>query len=319
MTFSTGQIHLKFYLPTAAEVAVGMEQQLEVSDHSEAASAYAYLYHWQYAGENLRLTDWESSLEVNDHIWTSARIEHERIRHSLKPQEETCEITAYLADIPLVHPLLRMETESPVFVSIYEVQVGSSAAAQLFGGKVIRARGRGQSVQIEAASFRGALRRQIPRVQWSHTCNHTLFSEGCIRRRRTEMDRVLWQSAGQWITQWDDPKVLLENISKGPSLPGSIPAHYWAGGWCEVGSGLQRQVRAVVGSWVVDDEVHLSLARPFRTDEISAGDIVTFWPGCDGRYETCQDRFSNGENFGGMPYIPTYVEQAPRGMPSGGK
>ncbi|MDD4616066.1 MAG: DUF2163 domain-containing protein, partial [Alphaproteobacteria bacterium] len=37
---------------------------------------------------------------------------------------------------------------------------------------------------------------------------------------------------------------------------------------------------------------------------IAAGDGYSVTPGCDKRFSTCKNAFSNGANFGGFPYVP---------------
>jgi uncharacterized phage protein (TIGR02218 family) len=37
---------------------------------------------------------------------------------------------------------------------------------------------------------------------------------------------------------------------------------------------------------------------------IQAGDTFSITAGCDKRFETCRDRFSNVVNFGGFPHMP---------------
>ncbi|MZR30895.1 DUF2163 domain-containing protein [Sneathiella litorea] len=45
----------------------------------------------------------------------------------------------------------------------------------------------------------------------------------------------------------------------------------------------------------------LYLEMPY---EVQAGDEVSFFPGCDKRYATCRDTYSNHLNFRGFPHIP---------------
>jgi hypothetical protein len=40
--------------------------------------------------------------------------------------------------------------------------------------------------------------------------------------------------------------------------------------------------------------------RPF----LRTGQAVGIFPGCDGRFETCESKFNNRENFGGHPFVP---------------
>lgn len=46
----------------------------------------------------------------------------------------------------------------------------------------------------------------------------------------------------------------------------------------------------------------LFLPMPFN---IQAADTFNLWVGCDKRFATCRDKFLNGANFRGEPYIPT--------------
>ncbi len=37
---------------------------------------------------------------------------------------------------------------------------------------------------------------------------------------------------------------------------------------------------------------------------LAVGDMVVLTVGCDKRFDTCRDRFSNAANFRGFPHIP---------------
>jgi hypothetical protein len=37
---------------------------------------------------------------------------------------------------------------------------------------------------------------------------------------------------------------------------------------------------------------------------LSVGDAVTIYPGCDGSYATCLNKFANLKNFFGFPFMP---------------
>jgi uncharacterized phage protein (TIGR02218 family) len=64
--------------------------------------------------------------------------------------------------------------------------------------------------------------------------------------------------------------------------------------------GLAVEVKShrLVGGDVVFD-LWQAMAEP-----LAAGDAFTVTAGCDKRFETCRDRFSNGLNFRGFPHIP---------------
>lgn len=320
MRFS-GPVSLEWYTPNDATATFSLEQQVEATGHDEAAPAMAYLYEIRYDGGTEYLTDWADDLVRDGRTWTASRIEHDRIVQSLVPSDDICEIDIWLPESAIIGNVLLTEAETPVEVDIYELMVypSNSVAELLYNGRVVRSRGTGRRVKISVAPWKGALRRTLPRFQYGHTCNHTLFSPGCASRRPAAMAQSLWVSTGAFAEQTASRQVVLSAPAYGASVPPSPPAQYWAGGWMEVGSGPTRQVRMITASSLSAGLVTLQLARPLRTADITVGDTVTFYPGCDGTFATCRDRFANGDAFGGFPHVPTYIEQAPSGMPRGGK
>mgnify|MGYP003639839741 CR=1 FL=1 len=74
------------------------------------------------------------------------------------------------------------------------------------------------------------------------------------------------------------------------------------GGVLTFTSGANAGRSAEIRNWVqADKTVTLYLEMPF---EIAEGDAVSFFPGCDKRYATCRDTYSNHLNFRGFPHIP---------------
>lgn len=316
--FTDSALRIDYLTPKLSNITVRFEQQVETDTQTQTPAAFAYLYRFTYEGEVLRLTDWESPISASDATWAPARIEHGRLRQSLKPQNEDCEIDAYIDDIPLIEPFVRLELESPASVEIFEMLLPAETPQLLFVGTIQNARVKGKRVKLRAAAFGGALKRRIPRFQWSVSCNHTLFSAGCVRRRPSQMAIENFRATGYFENQWpDNPKLLLSSVT----YPGGTPkdTHYYVGGWVETGSGTSRQARKILGSEHIDGILHLLLARAIREDQIAPEQAFHVYPGCDGQYSTCVSKFSNGENFGGFPFVPEWIEQAPSSFPKTGK
>lgn len=315
--FADRDLRVEYVAPSAAIIDLRIEQQVESASQSQTPAAYASLYKFSYEGTTTTVTDWESTITTTGGTWTPARIEHGRLKQSLKPQNENCEITCYTEDIPTIEPLARLELETPAAIEIHQMTLPSGTPTMIFAGTITGAKFRGRVAKLTATAFGGALAKKLPRFQFSHTCNHTLFSHGCTRRRPTAMARANFAATGAFSAQWDEPKLLLHTVA----YPGgSTPAtHYYAGGWVETGTGTTRQVREIRGSWHIDGILYLALSRPFRTDQLAPAQLFTVYPGCDGEYATCVTKFANGENFGGFPFMPEYIEQAPQSTPTGAK
>ena len=54
---------------------------------------------------------------------------------------------------------------------------------------------------------------------------------------------------------------------------------------------------------IAHDDASVTLADAPRSAP-EPGVLVQLWQGCDGRIETCADRFANAANFRGEPYLP---------------
>ncbi|MEX1034647.1 MAG: DUF2163 domain-containing protein [Sneathiella sp.] len=74
------------------------------------------------------------------------------------------------------------------------------------------------------------------------------------------------------------------------------------GGVLTFTSGNNAGRASEIRGWAQADKiVTLFLEMPFAINE---GDGVSFFPGCDKRYATCRDVYSNHLNFRGFPHIP---------------
>ena len=67
-------------------------------------------------------------------------------------------------------------------------------------------------------------------------------------------------------------------------------------------SGANIGLAMEVKSWDLNSQTFtLWLPMP---NAIAVGDSYSVYPGCNKRFTTCQNKFSNGVNFGGFPYVP---------------
>lgn len=76
------------------------------------------------------------------------------------------------------------------------------------------------------------------------------------------------------------------------------PAHWFAGGWLETGSGSTFELRTIVASNAASgSNVALLLNAPLLFANPNA--LARLFPGCDGTEGACKTKFSNFVNFGG--------------------
>jgi uncharacterized phage protein (TIGR02218 family) len=88
-----------------------------------------------------------------------------------------------------------------------------------------------------------------------------------------------------------------EIVVTGPGLAG-LPAGWFAEGWIEVGAGREREIRTILASTAeAAGQLTATLSFPFKRDHV--GEPAEIVPGCDGKFSTCDAKFSNVINWGG--------------------
>ena len=75
------------------------------------------------------------------------------------------------------------------------------------------------------------------------------------------------------------------------------PSGYFTDGYLKIGNSL-RTVAKHESDWVL-------LKYPIPPSDRTVGKF-TIYPGCNGNFETCAEKFSNTDNFSGIPYIQPY-------------
>ncbi|OUR76601.1 hypothetical protein A9Q83_13590 [Alphaproteobacteria bacterium 46_93_T64] len=74
------------------------------------------------------------------------------------------------------------------------------------------------------------------------------------------------------------------------------------GGIVHFTSGSNLGQKLEVHRWRQDiKQIELFLPCPY---DVQPGDTAVFYPGCDKRFVSCRDRYSNQINFRGFPYVP---------------
>lgn len=111
-------------------------------------------------------------------------------------------------------------------------------------------------------------------------CPHTLYGPGCaLNEASFRVGGTVSAASGNVVTV--------------PAAAG-YPAGYFAGGMLKAGAEY-RMVTGHSGSTIVlVDAVQAAVA----------GAAVILWPGCDRSMATCNSKFGNLDNYGGLPFVP---------------
>jgi uncharacterized phage protein (TIGR02218 family) len=144
----------------------------------------------------------------------------------------------------------------------------------------------GRELVARCGTFYDALPRSVPGFLLQPRCNWQVYSEPCGVPKADFAKEVTVQSiAGR------------EVVIEGATLAG-LPADWFAEGWIEVGAGREHEIRTILSSSVeATGHLTLTLSLAFRRDHV--GEAAEAVPGCDGKFATCNAKFSNLINWGG--------------------
>lgn len=183
------------------------------------------------------------------------------------------------SDSNIATALLTENNMDSIELSIIKVFADDSTGLVIFKGNMVDMR---VSKGIVTITFEDILRfisRSICRVRMQSLCNNSLFDATCA------LDSEDFALTKNVVV---DGKILTNNDFN------SFPSGYFTLGRCSY-NGITRIITRHDG-----DEIEI--ARPIHG--LVTNESVTVLPGCDKLPETCYNRFSNIDNFVGMPYIP---------------
>lgn len=180
-----------------------------------------------------------------------------------------------------------------ITLTIYRAQ--GADAEQIWTGRIISAKADGVLVTFTATARVAAdlQTRRLPIIV-SRRCPHVLYGNGCKQSRTgfTVSTTVAFPHA-------------LNSTALTVASIGGKPDH-WAkhGELLHVPSGERYPIIDQVGTGITLDEQIYGLGL---------GDAVQIFAGCDRLIATCETKFNNRQNFGGMPELPVGDRFRPEG------
>jgi len=181
-------------------------------------------------------------------------------------------MTQYIANTPL----------EPVIIKIYRAFLSDLTAFRLVFSGIIK------TVDIEdkvaratCESLSDVLRTKIPNVLYQAYCNHRVFDPGC------KLNQEDFRTAAT-VTVTASTLVSAAFAAK--------PNGYFTGGHVVADTDFRLITNHFTST--------ITLQVPFDA-RVYTGSIIVAYPGCNLSPVTCRDKFSNLDNYLGMPYIPS--------------
>lgn len=197
----------------------------------------------------------------------------------------------------ITDPVIQYIAQNPIDITWIEVSrlfrdQDPLEKSVIFIGQIKSVSFKGVSAEAECVGFEHFLKMGIPLWRYQLTCNHKLFDAGCTLTKATyKVTAAVTLDATETILT----AAAFDALADG----------YFIGGLVEF-ENERRTIVAHAGSAIT---INFKMINLVSTDSVDA------YPGCDGRIETCRDKFaaSNIDNFLGFPFIPE--ENPARRMP----
>lgn len=183
-------------------------------------------------------------------------------------------------DTPIVAEMIASPLFAMIDLTVYRLHRGDTEAVEFWHGYVAGFEVAGDEATITCQQAGTWMRRAGRQRPAQRQCPHALFDSGC------GLSPAMWGLAGTLISSTGAVLVSGTFATK--------PDGWWVGGMVAAGGTLRMVVSHV------SDTVTLTGGIP----GLGAGAGFTAYPGCDHTPGTCDAKFTNILNYGGLPWLP---------------
>lgn len=173
----------------------------------------------------------------------------------------------------------------PITCLIQQYHLADTELVTIWAGRILNVEWSGPSAIISVEPVYTSMRRNGLRRFYQRQCPHVLYGSKCtVNRESFRIDGVVDSVSG--------------NVINVPQA--DVPASgYLSGGYIE----WEVEV-GIVERRFISNHVDAALTVSSIPGNLVGGTPVKIYPGCDHTIATCNSKFSNAVNYGGMPYIP---------------
>lgn len=260
-----------------------------VEDSAESGSPVE-LYEFVVEGVTYRYTSGDTDYIYGLNTYTALPMERTALSDTDDLPKNDMQITVK-RDFPVAEFFRVSPPSEVVTAQMLEVHRtdGDQEAIVKWKGRVLSVDWKGAQCTLYCENTYTSLKRPGLRRAYSRQCPHVLYGEtGC------KLDRTLFAvpcsvlSASGTEVQSGDFDLQPDGFFDGgyvEYLKSSVPLVY-----------DRRAIRSHVGNTI-------TITHAFPS-YVTAGSVLTAYPGCDHTFATCQSKFDNTDNFGGFPNIP---------------
>lgn len=234
-------------------------------------------------------TSCAEDITVNNVVYKSAIIESGGYSQSTEMSNRGITIEADRS-IPFIAPYSAQTVNGIVDVIIGEYNVSKKDHRIKWTGRMLNFAFEKQKCTIKCEPIYTALKRSLNQAKYQKNCPHQLYGNppsdvmGCRASRTAFTTRHPVQNVSGF------------NLTLGGAI--NQTANFYAGGIVTANVNDETHEYFVVSS--NGNVIELDNRAP----QSLVGGIVSLCPGCDHTMQTCNDKFGQILNYGGVPYVP---------------
>jgi len=224
-------------------------------------------------------TSADHEVTMVEDVYQPSSIERRGFTKGGDARKATMEITI-AATNPLALQFRTGWLPSVMVVTVYRHHYQDGDFSVLWKGRVTGCSWSGGEAKLTTESVFTLFQRAGLRRVYQVGCPHQLYGDLC----RVDPDAFTFSST---VSEASGAVI-------GVSGADAFADDYFIGGMLQCGDDLRMIIGKTGSSITLIDGI----------DGLDAGSNVDLWPGCDRTTTTCSGRFSNIENFGGLPFLP---------------
>lgn len=199
-------------------------------------------------------------------------------------------------DDPMGRRWLKTIIDSVVSLTIFSKE--DSSVSVVWKGRLSAVKPEATNIKLVFESIFTSLRRPGLRQRYQRSCPHVLYGRGC------NLNKDDWAVSGQVVA--------IDGVTVYMPIAATYESGYFTSGMIEAPNGTLRFITAHSGGYLtlirqLDDltEQFLQSGYGYNYGNHYGALVVRIFPGCDRSKETCNDKFSNLDNNGSFPFIPS--------------
>jgi len=239
------------------------------------------LYDIYYGSTHYRYNSTDSSITYGGNVYSPATIGRDTISYDSDFNITTLDIKiAHITD-PVIE-YIALNPIDIVWVDVYKIFYDDlTTAVVTFTGEIKSVTFQGAEAVMHCVGFEYFLKQKVPYYRYQSSCNNILYDTKCTKSAASYKTTTA-------VTVSADGKTLTS------ASFGAKANTYFQYGYVVFGN-YKRSIVDHTGN-------NIKIRFPIST--LDTGESVDAYAGCDLLITTCRDKFSNMNNFFGMPFIP---------------